>query len=352
MRILSGIMGRGWTACVSGSGGQTQAMRERQAAKEAQRKVTAEAQRLRQEAADMRRKAIAESAAQQQTEPTGLEIKAANKTARDNHPESTPNDPLLISLPEINFSLQLVCVPAGEFLMGSDKTKDPNARDNELQQHSVYLTEYYTDRYPVTNEQYAIFALATRREFNWPKNKGNHPVVMVNWDDAIAFCAWLSQVSGRDVVLPSESQWGKEVRGTDSRTYPWGEQAPNKNLANYELGLLKSIAALFSISSTNARTTPVGQFSPQGDSPYGCADMAGNVWEWCADWYDANTYKNRGTGQIKDLTGPTSGESRVVRGGSCYYGEPGVRSAYRYGIVPVYRLLSVGFRVVVVSPLP
>jgi serine/threonine-protein kinase len=131
--------------------------------------------------------------------------------------------------------------------------------------------------------------------------------VNVNWYDASAFCEWASKVSGLKVRLPSEAEWEKAARGTDGRIYPWGDQVPDKQRSNYNDNL--------------GDTTPVGKYSPAGDSPYGCVDLAGNVWEWVADWYGDNDDNNDDenydeNSPVKNPAGPASGDWRVLRGGS------------------------------------
>jgi formylglycine-generating enzyme required for sulfatase activity len=245
-------------------------------------------------------------------------------------------DPKLELAPGV--TMQLVRVPAGNFLMGSDKTKDPNADDDELPQHTVFLSAYYIGKYEVTNAQWAAFAEATSRTFDNPSGKADHPVVNVSWDDAVAFTMWLSQKSGRTVHLPTEAQWEKAARGSgDGRIYPWGDAFDTTKANTSKAG--------------KGDTTPVGSYSPQGDSPFGVADMSGNVWEWSQDWYDANAYKNRAGGQVNDPTGPASGDGRVVRGGSWVSYDLWVRSALRNWNGPQDRGDNLGFRVVVVSPL-
>jgi formylglycine-generating enzyme required for sulfatase activity len=205
--------------------------------------------------------------------------------------------------------LELVHVPAGEFLMGSDPAKDKNAAKNEQPQHRVYVSEFYIGKYPVTNEQYAAFVKATKHNppIHWnndqiPGGKENHPVVTVSWDDAVAFCEWLSQESGQAFRLPTEAEWEKAARGTDGRIYPWGDEWDSTRLNSWETG--------------PRETTPVGKYSSGGDRPYGAADMAGNVWEWCADWYDEEEYQRRAKVGVQDPRGPSQGQFRVLRGGS------------------------------------
>ncbi|MBI1882373.1 MAG: SUMF1/EgtB/PvdO family nonheme iron enzyme, partial [Chloroflexi bacterium] len=115
--------------------------------------------------------------------------------------------------------------------MGSDPAQDKNARKDEQPQHRVYVSEFYIGKYTITNEQYAVFVQATkhRAPIYWkkgkiPAGKENHPVFYVSWDDAVVFCKWLSQETGRTFRLPTEAEWEKAARGTDGRIYPWGDQ--------------------------------------------------------------------------------------------------------------------------------
>ena len=177
--------------------------------------------------------------------------------------KTPPPTPHLLTIDK-PIHLELVRVPAGPFLMGDDK-------------HTVDLPEYYIGKYPVTNQQYAAFVQATNacvpnhwKEGKIPAGKENHPVVWITWDESVAFCQWLSQVSSHEIRLPSQTEWEKAARGTDGPTYPWGnEPPPNPSLCN------------FTDSGIND-TTPVDRY-PTGASPYGALDMAGNVWEWTAD---------------------------------------------------------------------
>jgi len=223
--------------------------------------------------------------------------------------------------------IAFVRVPAGEFIMGSnDGDKD------EKPQHEVHLEEYWMGKYPVTNAQYKAFVDASghRAPGHWkkgeiPKGKENHPVIYVNWQDAIAFCSWASQASRETIHLPSEAEWEKAARGTDGRKYPWGDQKPDKGLCNY--------GKLFS------GTEPVNAHSPVGDSPYGCAAMAGNVWEWTSSIYKGYPYRSDDGREDPQAKG-----SRVLRGGSWGYVDSGVRTSNRVGGVPGNWFDSFGFR--------
>ncbi len=228
-------------------------------------------------------------------------------------------------------------VPAGPFLMGSTDD-DQWADDNEKPQHTVELSAYRIGRYPVTNLEYRAFVVASEYEppedwdrDQYPDGKGDHPVVNVSWEDASAYCRWLAEATGRPYRLPTEAEWEKAARGQDGRLYPWGNEF--------------EAAKLNSAESGRDETTPVGQFSPEGDSPYGAADMAGNVQEWCADWYDRAEYKRRSEGAVQDLQGPEEGSGRVQRGGTFLNAAGFVRCAGRVrGYPDLYDWLN-GFRV-------
>ena len=193
-------------------------------------------------------------------------------------------------------STKMILIPAGEFIMGSPEGEGD---DDERSQHTVFLDAFYIDKYEVTNAQYKQFINATGHEapdywnderFNQP----NQPVVDVSWHDAVAYAKWAGK------RLPTEAEWEKSARGTDGRKYPWGNK----------LGILTCNSDI-DIDGYQY-TAPVGSF-PDGASPYGVMDMAGNVWEWCADWYDSAYYSRSPQQNPK---GPDSGSTRVLRGGS------------------------------------
>lgn len=195
----------------------------------------------------------------------------------------------------------MVLVPAGEFMMGS-RADDKSTKDVEWRGHAVYLDAFYIDQYEVTTSRYATFFRETNRAAPkyWSEQilmrHGSKPVLGVDWNDAIAYCTWAGK------RLPTEVEWEKAARGTDQRIYPWGNEAPNEQRANF--GKTREYESAYE------RLTAVGSFE-QGKSPYGAYDMAGNVWELVADWYD---YSRKGP--ERNPTGPSSGQFRVIRGGA------------------------------------
>lgn len=219
-------------------------------------------------------------------------------------------------------------VPAGEFLMGSPSGV---GQDDEHQQHTVYLDAFWIMQTEVTNAQYAkcvaAGACSAPDNSRWQDAAyADHPVTHVDWNQASAYAQW---AGGR---LPTEAEWEKAARGTDGRTYPWGEETPSATLAN--------------CCDFVNDTTPVGSY-PAGASPYGALDMAGNVWEWTADWYDGSYYSRS---PAQNPTGPDNGSTRVLRSGSFYNDATVVRVAFRLWNDPDYRLRSNGFRVASSSP--
>jgi formylglycine-generating enzyme required for sulfatase activity len=228
---------------------------------------------------------------------------------------------------------QMVLIPAGEFLMGSDPKKDKDAEDSEQPQHILYLPDYYLAKTPVTNAQYQAFMLATGYDppEHWegkshPRGKGDHPVVRVSWHDAVAYCNWLAEVTGKPYRLPSEAEWEKGARGSDGHIWPWGDQWDAKRCNALESG--------------KGGTTPVGAY-PQGASPYGLLDMAGNVWEWTLSLHKGYPY--RADDGREDL-GAGDDVFRVPRGGSWGDLRHRLRSAIRDWLIPIYRSDFIGVR--------
>jgi eukaryotic-like serine/threonine-protein kinase len=225
--------------------------------------------------------------------------------------------------------MTMVYVPAGTFKMGSD-----TGESGEKPVHDVTLDAFWIDRTEVTNAQYAKCVSAhqcdapsstksaTRDSYYGNSQYDNYPVIYVSWNDADKYCKW---AGGQ---LPSEAQWEYAARGPQSFTYPWGDAPPDKERLNY--------------NQTVGDTTEVGSY-PQGKSWVGALDLAGNVWEWVEDWYQSQ-YP---AGPQTNPTGPTSGDVRVLRGGSWNTDASYVRTAYRIGSAPGSRDVIIGFRCVV-----
>lgn len=214
---------------------------------------------------------------------------------------------------------ELVHVPAGPSEMGSE-----SGGSDERPVHTVELDGYFIDKFEVTNELYRAFVQATDGELplfesDSRYNGAQHPVVGVSWFSAEAYCGWAG------LRLPTEAEWEKTARGTDGRTYPWGEGI-DAGKANY--------------GQKVGTVVPVGSY-PAGVSPYGAHDLAGNAFEWVADWYDSGYY---GSSPASNPTGPSNGRVRVLRGGS-WYGDPRIlRASGRFRHAPSLRNIYFGFR--------
>lgn len=234
-------------------------------------------------------------------------------------------------------------IPGGTFSMGAQKEDldgpgyDPEAVDEESPVRNVTLSPFRLARHPVTNAEYALFVKETRKDppGHWkggriPEGKEEHPVVSVSWHDAVVFCEWLSRrisTGGKERVvrLPTEAEWEYAARGEEGRRYPWGDTEPTEKLANF--------------GGQVGDTAPAGSY-PDGATPGGVHDLAGNVWEWCGDRFGAYP-----PGDEEDPTGPLSGASRVLRGGA-FGSLPGpLRAAYRLVSRPGNRIVSIGLRV-------
>jgi formylglycine-generating enzyme required for sulfatase activity len=238
---------------------------------------------------------------------------------------------VLKALTPPEFEPEMVLIPAGDFLMGSDPSVDKYAQEDEQPQHTLYLPDYYLAKTPMTNAQYAAFVQATghKQSRHWkgekpPRGKEDHPVVHVSWHDAVAYCNWLAEVTGRPYRLPSEAEWEKGARGTDGRLWPWGNQWDAKRCNIGGRG-----------------TTPVGAYL-QGASPYGLLDMAGNVWEWTRSAYKDYPYDPEDGREDLEFAA-----RRVLRGGAFDLNAWYVRCAFRGGTDLVYFSRYYGFRVVV-----
>jgi formylglycine-generating enzyme required for sulfatase activity len=255
----------------------------------------------------------------------------------------------------------LVFVPAGAFKMG-DNFGDGLPRERPV--HSVELDAFYIGKFETTNGQWRKFRedagyddpkfwpdgrIAPKDQIPYWTQANNHggatpnsddfPVLGVNWDSAMAYCNWVSAKTGKKYHLPTEAEWEKAARGTDQRRYPWGNEIDH-SYANY-VG-----------SSPFDTGMKVGTFdgadhgslkTRNGASPYGAYDMAGNVMEWCADWYNRDYYS---VSPKKNPKGPATGAYRVVRGGSFFVEALDLRSYGRSAAWPSFQShRMIGFRV-------
>ncbi|WP_029247341.1 formylglycine-generating enzyme family protein [Schlesneria paludicola] len=291
-----------------------------------------------------------------------------------------------------SIGISLIEIPAGEFLMGAEEErivtlrKFPNSQpkllDGELPRHKVRITKAFDmGQYEVTLAQFMTFRDATKYEIEaerdgqpsfgidpegellksqefrpwnpigW-KNDTDHPVIYVSWNDAVAFCEWLSQQEGRSYRLPTEAEWEYACRAGSETRFSFGDEPvdlirfANSNDATRRAKLFPRLdqrkfgGHFLSKSDNYVWTSPVGKFAPNS---FGLYDMHGNVWEWCSDFFDKDYYKDS---PIDDPKGPGNGESRVLRGGSYENQLMSLRSAIRAGAPASSRGSNTGFRVV------
>ena len=269
--------------------------------------------------------------------PTNTPTKQPSKTPTKTptwKPTKTPTPALGIGSTRTREKddMVMVYVPAGEFEMGSN-----NGDSNEKPVHMVDLDAYWIDKYEVSNAQYALcvadgdctmpqsMGSSKRSSYYGNPEYDNYPVIYVGWNQAETYCQWAGG------GLPTEAQWEKAARGNDGRTYPWGDERPNCQLANYGSG-----------NYCVGDTSPVTDYE-SGASPYGALNMAGNVLEWVRDWYDSNYYSNS---PVENPTGSISVGTRVLRGGSWNYDDWLIRVAFRYVSDPTNAYCDIGFRCV------
>ena len=252
--------------------------------------------------------------------------------------------------------LDVARIPAGEFLMGAE-----DGEEDERPAHRAYLDEYCIGTRPVTNADYAQFvkdtghpspavralplmvsgpleadfrALAAAYFWNNgtpPEGRDEHPVTLIGYEDASAYCSWLASKTGKPVRLPTEAEWEKAARGgLEGRKFPWGDTLDPECAHFLPHAGLKA----------ERGTAPVGSYPA---NPFKLHDMAGNVWEWVADWYAANYYSSS---QYLNPQGPDSGLMRIVRGGAWVNADGRyLRCAYRHKVPPDSYAYSIGFRV-------
>ena len=235
--------------------------------------------------------------------------------------------------------IEWVKIPAGQFSMGDNLLE---GEQDESPVHPVYLEEFYISKYEITFDQYDKYIENASEPSPYDEGwgRGNRPVINVSYSQARLFCEWLSLKTGKNVQLPTEAQWERAARDTAQRRYPWGNGPIDCTRANY---------------CCQGRTSPVGSY-PAGATSSGIYDMAGNVAEWCRDWYDPNYYfESRYYNPQGPSSGLSGGNLRVVRGGSWNCNFPlTARSSDRQGLTPdisqqypVNTFNYVGFRIVI-----
>lgn len=223
----------------------------------------------------------------------------------------------------------MVYVPEGYFEMGSSLSEF----DDQKPMHFVYTSAYFIDKYEVSNAEYKKFLDATQhpKPKYWEDERFNQPgqpVVGVSWFDAMAYSRW----KGRR--LPTEAEWEKAARGNDGRAYPWGDQTAK--------GSKLYFVNVYGMEDKYEFTAPVNYYA-SGASPFGALNMAGNVWEWCLDWYDKDYYR---ISPELDPEGPEATLMKVLRGGSWINNIDGVQTTQRARNAPDMQNNIYGFRTV------
>ena len=223
----------------------------------------------------------------------------------------------------------IVIIPEGYFWMGSDK-----GQENEMPRHRVWVDRFGLEKFPVTNRGYRIFVAESRAEpppfWSQPMfSDPDQPVVGVTWDDAIAYCQWLSAATGKDFHLPSEAEWERAARGNrEGALYPWGDEPPWER----------------PYTGCDPQTGGPQRVGTNAPNDFGLYDMSEGVHEWCSDYYDRSYYQYS---PEKNPQGPSSGQRRASRGGSWRHRVKFSRCAARSSLPPTFKYSDYGFRVAV-----
>lgn len=260
-------------------------------------------------------------------------MEKSKRNRADIIPQISP--PVMTPIPEgfatLGTSLEQVANML-EYEDWADEWYSRNLFEVEQPQHQVHVPAFEIGTTPITNAEYFIFAWATGHRvprywhgFKYSESVRDHPVVGVSQSDAIAYCKWLSEQTNLKFRLPTELEWERAARGDDNRIYPWGDRFENWR-CNTQEGSKRS-------------TTPVGTYSPGGDSPFGVADMAGNVWEWTVSVLKPYPYD--ATDGREEII---PGNHCVLRGGAWYYSRKLARCSSREWVLPSYASPLIGFR--------
>lgn len=271
-------------------------------------------------------------------------VTAGGQDVADVKPEWTPEGrkeaARLAALPPY---AEMALIPAGPFLIGSNRQVDRNSYPAEFPQRSIHLDAFEIDKYEVTMVQYLRYVLAKGLEplvdWKWggafQETMANHPVMHVSWHDADAYCKWAGK------RLPTEAEWEKAARGQDGRIYPWGNQMAGLSRSNFgRTGLSGPVRDRPERLLLYPPIISVDKYE-NAVSPYGVFNMAGNVAEWVADWYDPTYYQH---GPDRNPKGPDQGTSKAFRGGGWVDSTPSVRAAQRNGTDPNAKMNWLGFR--------
>ena len=230
-----------------------------------------------------------------------------------------------------SIGMKLVLIPPGEFMMGSPASEKDKDLDENPQRRVRITKPFYIGKYEVTQLQYGIVMGKNPSHFKGVSN----PVEKVSWDDAVEFCKRLSEKEGVTYRLPTEAEWEYACRAGTTTAFCHGVSLSSGQAnfdGRYPCGGAKN-------GPYRKKTTPVGTFTPNA---WGLHDMHGNLWEWCADWYQRDYYSHS---TVDDPKGPTSGKERVLRGGSWQYRGWVCRSGNRSKWKPTGRYPNFGFRV-------
>ena len=253
----------------------------------------------------------------------------------------------------------MIMIPEGDFVMGQRSGGSIDA--DEIPEHFVYLSTYYIAQNPVTNREYLEFwkafdGGASSRytplpvgRLEWPglvSRWPDHPVVGVSWEEAVAYTSWKARNTGKKYRLPTEAEWEKAARGTDRRLYPWGDENPDAG-QKYRANFLQNPEPLDGYNLTSPVTfyNGINLITLEGQSPYGIFDMAGNVWEWVADWYSEFYYRSSPRMNPKGPFTNIRARGKVMRGGSYKDDSFSIRSTNRRNGRTTVKDDDIGFRI-------